>query len=132
MNQLFDELAFAIGVALILAGIAAIRRTRRLVAGSRTASGRISGYDEDDSDDGIWYFSRIRFRDEAGVEHEIRGPHGSQEPPEVGAVVPITYDPAYPANAWPTGSCAPWVLGWLIVLLGIAGVIAGFVIRAES
>lgn len=131
MNELFDELAFAAGALLILAGLFAFRQTRRFIARCRAAEGRITGYDADDSDGTTFYFSRIRFRDAAGVEHEIRGPHGLQEPPEVGTAVPITYDPTYPTNAWTTGTSGPWVIPWLIVLLGIAGIIAGFAIRAD-
>lgn len=66
------------------------------------------------------------------MEHEIRGPHGLQEPPEIGTPVAITYDPAYPANAWTTGTAAPWVIPWVIVVVGVAAVVAGVVVRAEG
>ena len=31
-----------------------------------------------------------------------------------------------------TGTAAPWVIPWLVLLLGVAVVIGGFVVRAES
>lgn len=132
MGHLLDEITLAIGVVLIFLGLAAFRRTRKFIANCRTADGRISGYTTEESDEGIYYYSIIRFRGASGVEHEIRGAHGLQQPPEVGEAVPITYDPSYPTNAWVTGTAAPWVIPWFVLLLGVAAVIGGFVVRAEG
>lgn len=133
LNQLFDEITLAIGVILMLTAVAAFRRTRKFIAACRTTPGRITGYRSEESDEGpVFHFAVIRFRDASGVEREMPGPHGLQEPPIVGAEVSITYDPAYPANAWISGSTAPWVIPWLILIAGIGAVAASFVIRAES
>jgi Protein of unknown function (DUF3592) len=132
IGHLLDEITLAIGVMLILLGLAAFRRTRKFIAKCRTADGRISGYTTEDSGEGVYYYSVIRFRGVSGVEHEIRGAHGLQQPPEVGEAVPITYDPAYPANAWVTGTAAPWVIPWFVLLLGVAVVVGGFVVRAAG
>jgi hypothetical protein len=77
----------------------------------------------------VYYYSVIRFRGRTGIEHELRGSSALQEPPTVGEVVPITYDPANPSNAWITGTSAPWLIPWFVLLLGIAVVAAGFVLR---
>jgi len=132
IDGFLDEITLAIGVLLIIFGLAAFRRTRKFVAQCRTAEGHISGYTTEDSDEGVYYFSVIRFRGRSGVEHEIRGAHGLQEPPTVGETVSITYDPAHPANAWITGTAAPWAIPWFVLLLGVATVVGGFVVRAES
>jgi hypothetical protein len=133
IDNLLDEITLTIGVILIALGLAAIRRTRKFIANCRTADGHIAGYTTEESDEGgVYYYSIIRFRGASGVEHEIRGPHGLQEPPEVGEAVPITYDPTYPTNAWVTGTAAPWVIPWFVLILGVAVVIGGFVVRAES
>src|SRR5688572_16532775 len=120
IGSLLDEITFAIGGVLILLALAALRRTRKFIARCRTADGRIAGYTSQDSEEGVYYFSVIRFRDASDVEHEIRGSSGLRQPPEVGAAVPITYDPASPTNAWITGTAAPWVLPWFVLLAGIA------------
>ena len=132
IDDFLDEITLAIGVLLIAFGLAAFRRTRKFIADCLTTEGRISGYTTEDSEDGVYYFSIIRFRGQSGVEHEIRGPHGLQEPPTIGETVSITYDPAHPTNAWITGTTAPWVIPWLVLLLGVATVIGGFVVRAEG
>ena len=127
------QAVFALAALLLLGSLAMFRRTRTFIARCRAAEGRIVSYTRDDSTEGgIFYFYVIRFRDASGVEHDIPGPHGLQEPPVVGTTVAITYDPSYPTNAWITGSAAPWVLPWIVLLAGIAAVIAGFVVRAEG
>lgn len=133
IDDYFDELLFAAAALLILGGIAALRKTRRFIANCRNANGRITGFTKEEADEGPdFYFSIIRFADDAGAEHEIRGPHGSQEPPTVGTPVAITYDPAYPTNAWITGTASPWVIPWLLVIAGVAAAIGGLVVRAEQ
>ncbi len=131
IGDLMDVALLAIGVVLILSGLAAFRRTRTFIARCRTVDGRVTGYTEEESEEGIFYYPIIGFRDRAG-EHELRGSTGLQEPPEVGAPVGITYDPASPSNAWVTGTAAPWVVPWFIVILGAAFVIGGFVVRASG
>ena len=130
IGNLLDEITLAVGVMLILFGLAAFRRTRNFIAKCRAADGRISGYTTEESDEGVHYYSVIRFRGASGAEHELRGSHGLQEPPEVGEAVPLTYDPAYPTNAWVTGTAAPWVIPWFVLILGVAAVVGGFVLRA--
>ncbi|MFP5246659.1 MAG: DUF3592 domain-containing protein, partial [Thermoanaerobaculia bacterium] len=128
---MLDEATFAIGAILIFVGLALFRRTRTFISECRTTTGHITGYTKEDSDEGPpFYFSVIRFRDTSGVEREIRGPHGLQEPPTVGTEVSITYDATYPTNAWITGTPGPWVIPWLVLIVGVAVVIAGFVVRA--
>ena len=132
IGSLLDELTFTAGAILIAFSLIAFRRTRRFIARCRTAEGRIAGYTtEEDSEDGVWYFSRIRFTDAAGVEREIPGSRGQRQPPVVGETMPITYDPAYPTNAWITGTAAPWVLPWIVLIAGLAAVAGGFVLRVE-
>ncbi len=132
IDDFLDEITLAIGVLLIVLALAAFRRTRKFIAKCRTAGGHISGYTTEESEEGVYYFSVIRFRGSSGVEHEIRGPNGLQEPPTIGETVSITYDPAYPTNAWVTGTAAPWAIPWFVLLLGVAAMIGGFVVRAES
>ena len=132
IDNLLDEITLAVGVMLILFGLAAFRRTRKFIANCRAADGRIAGYTTEESDEGVYYYSLIRFRSVSGVEHEIRGSHGLQQPPEVGVAVPVTYDPAYPTNAWVTGTAAPWVVPWFVLILGVAVLVGGFVLRAEG
>lgn len=130
--NLFDEGAFVLGALLIAGSVAMFRRTRTFIARCHDAEGRIAGYATDESDDGVSYYPLIRFRDEAGVEHEIRDAGGLQRPPKVGKRAALTYDPAHPTNAWRTGSAAPWIIPWFVLLAGIAAILAGFVIRAEG
>ena len=132
IGSLLDEITLAVGVLLIFFSLAVFRRTRKFIAHCRTADGRIAGYTTEESDDGVYYYSIIRFRGLSGVEHEIGGSHGLQEPPEVGAPVSITYDPAYPTNAWVTGTAAPWVVPWFVLIVGVAAVVGGFVLRASG
>ncbi len=122
----------AIGVLLILAALAAFRRTRTFIARCRTADGWIADYTREESEEGIYYYPVMRFADAAGVEHELRGSGGLQEPPKTGTPVSITYDPTSPSNAWITGTAAPWVIPWLVLLVGVAVVVAGLVVRAEG
>ena len=126
----FDEAMLVAGVAVIVAGLGAIRRTRLFLTRCLAADGYIAGYTKDESD-GVYYYSQLRFTDASGKEHEIPG-RGFQEPPVIGTPVSITYDPAYPANAWISGTVSPWVLPWLIVLIGAGIVIGSFAVRAES
>lgn len=129
LGNLLDEITLAIGVLLIVFSLAAFRRTRKFIANCRAAEGRITGYTTEDSEEGVYYYSVIRFRGRTGGEHELRGSTGLQEPPPVGEVVPITYDPAYPSNAWVTGTASPWVIPWFLLVLGVAVVIGGLVLR---
>lgn len=127
--SLLDEVTLAIGVLLIVFSLAAFRRTRKFIANCRTAEGRITGYTTEESDDGVHYYSVIRFRGQSNAEHELRGSSGLREPPAVGEMVPITYDPAYPSNAWVTGSASPWVIPWFVLILGVAVVVGGLALR---
>lgn len=132
INDLMDVAMLAVGVMLILFSLAAFRGTRKFMAQCQTAEGRLTGYTKEESEEGIYYYSLIRFCDRSAVEHELRGSTGLQEPPEVGATVGITYDPANPSNAWITGTAAPWVIPWFILILGAAFVIGGFAVRASA
>jgi hypothetical protein len=132
IGNLLDEITLAVGVMLIVFGLTTFRRTRKFIANCRTADGHISGYTTEESDEGVYYYSIIRFRGVSGVEHEIRGAHGLQQPPEVGEAVAITYDPAYPTNAWVTGTAAPWVVPWFVLILGVVLVVGGFAMRAHD
>ena len=134
MSGLLDECVLALGALLIVLSVRMFYRTRAFIARCRIADGRITHYDtEPDSDSGVeYYFARVRFRDVSGAEHEIYGSGGLREPPTVGRQVQVTYDPTYPANAWPTGSKKVWFLPWLVLLLGVATIVIGFVVRAEG
>jgi len=127
-----DEITLAIGALLILFSLAMFRRTRKFIANCRTTEGRIAGYTTEESDDGVYYYSVIRFGGASGVEHEIGGSSGLQEPPEFGVPVSITYDPAYPTNAWVAGTAAPWVVPWFVLIVGVAVVVGGLVVRASG
>src|SRR5215212_8672844 len=126
---MFAEAAFIVGVVLALLSAAMFRHTRTFIARCRETTGRVDAYTTEDSEEGIYYFTIIHFRDVAGTEHEMRGARGLQRPPKVGTVVSITYDPTYPANAWITGSAAPWIIPSLILIAGVGFIVAGFVIR---
>jgi hypothetical protein len=132
ISHLLDEATLAIGVILLVCSWAAFRRTRTFIANCRVTDGYIAAYRTEDSDEGVSYFAVMRFRDVAGVEHEIGGAHGLQNPPKVGKVVSITYDPRYPTNAWVTGTSGPWFLPWLILIAGIATVAASVVVYLED
>ena len=129
---MLDEITLAIGVIVVLLGLAAFRRTSTFITRCRTTTGRISSYTTEDSEEGVYHFWQIRFTDASGIEHEIRGARGLRAPPDVGATMPITYDPAYPTNAWVSGTSAPWVIPWAVTMLGLATIAASFVIRAEG
>jgi hypothetical protein len=130
--HLLDEATLAIGAMLILFSLMAFRRTRKFIAECRTVDGHVAGYTTEESDDGVYYYSVMRFRDRSGVEHELRGSSGLQEPPEVGATVGITYHPSDPSNAWVTGTAAPWVVPWFVLIVGLGFAIGGFVVRASA
>lgn len=130
MTGPFDELTLALGAIFIALGLLARHRTKRFITRCLTTEGTVVGYKKEESSEGAdFYYSTIRFVDASGTSHEIGGPHGSQVPPVIGTVHSITYDPSYPTNAWITGGCGPWAIAWLILLIGIGGVIAGFVMR---
>ena len=132
LDDLLDEITLGIGVMLIVFSVAAFRRTRKFIARCHTTDGRITGYTSEDSEEGLYYYSVVGFRDRSGVDHEMRGSSGLQEPPIVGTAVSITYDTASPKNAWVAGTAAPWVIPWLVLLIGVAFVIGGFVVRTEQ
>lgn len=129
-DHLLDELLFGIGVVLLLLAFAAFRQARRFAARCRTTEGWVAGSERQESDDGVTWFARIRFRDELGREHEIAGP-GLRQEPSVGDKVPVTYDPNNPTNAWAPGCIAPWGIPTLLFLAGGVAVIAGVVLRFE-
>ncbi|MDP9191335.1 MAG: DUF3592 domain-containing protein [Acidobacteriota bacterium] len=129
VGNLLDEITLAIGVMLILFGLAAFRRTRKFIADCRSTEGRVAGYTTEESEEGVYYYTLIRFHGSSGKEHEIRGSTGLQQPPKAGVPVQITYDPAYPTNAWISGTAAPWVVPWFVLILGMAVVVGGFVLR---
>src|SRR5688572_8115744 len=126
IDDFFDEAMFAVGAALIVLAVTAFRRTRRFIAKSHTAVGRIVRYDAEDSDEGVYYFAFLRYTDASGKEHEIPVRGGQREPGEIGEIVSITYDPTYPTNAWITGTASPWIIPWLILVVGVGVVIGGF------
>ena len=130
--DLLDEATLAVGAMLILFSLMTFRRTRKFIAQCRTVDGRVAGYTKEESDGSVYYYSLMRFRDQAGVEHELRGSTGLQQPPEVGATVGITYHPADPSNAWVTGTAAPWVVPWFVLIVGLGFAIGGFVLRANA
>lgn len=100
-----QEIAFGIGLVLLVLAILSFRKTRRFIAQCRTTQGTIAGFREErDSDsDRACYFPVIRFVDSSGAVHEIGGPHGLQEPPEIGTPISIAYHPGQPSNAWIAG-----------------------------
>lgn len=130
--DLLDEATLAIGAMLIVFSVMAFRRTRKFIAQCQTVDGRVAGYTTEESDERVYHYALIRFRDRSGVEHELRGSTGQQEPPEVGATEGITYHPADPSNAWVTGTAAPWVIPWFVLMVGLGFVIGGFVLRANA
>src|SRR5687768_14460014 len=130
MNGPWDELTFTIGAILIVLGLYAFGKTKRFIARCLTAEGTIVDYKKESSDEGPdFYFPVIRYVDASGVPREIGGPHGLQEPPTIGTMHSITYDPTYPTNAWITGTGGPWGIPWLILIAGIGAVIAGVFMR---
>ena len=129
---MFDEVAFVLGVTSIFLGVLAFRRTRTFIARCQVANGRITAYTSEESDEGVSYYSEVAFGDRSGLEHRFHGSVALKEPPAIGARVRITYDGENPENAWVTGSSAPWVIPWLVLLVGVGFVAAGFVIRAEG
>ncbi len=126
-----QEIAFGIGLVLLVLAFLAFRKTRTFIARCRMAQGTITAFtEEQDSDSGsTYYYSVIRFVDSSGASHEIPGAHGLQEPPEIGTPVSITYDPSYPTNAWITGTAAPWVIPWLVLIAGLCAIGAGVGVR---
>lgn len=131
MNGPWDEITLAVGTVLIGLGIAAVRQTRRFIARCLTTEGTIVGYTTSvDSDSGqTYYYPVTRFVDPSGTAHEIGGPHGAQEPPPIGTVESITYDPSYPTNAWVTGTSGPWAIPWLVLIIGFGAIVGGVVMR---
>ena len=129
-DQLLDELLFGSGALMLLLALAAFRRARRFLARCRSTEGWIAGSVKEDSDDGVTWFARIRFRDAVGQEHEISGP-GLREEPRAGGKVQVTYDPNNPTNAWAPGCIAPWGVPTLLLLAGVVLVTAGLVLRFE-
>jgi hypothetical protein len=129
-DNLLDELLLGSGAMVLLLAFAAFRQARRFAARCLTTEGWVAGSVREESDDGVTYFARIRFRDVRGQEHEIPGP-GLREEPAVGDTVPVTYDPNYPTNAWAPGCIAPWGVPALVLFAGVALVIAGVVLRLE-
>lgn len=129
-----QELAFGIGVVLLVLAFLAFRKTRAFIVRCHTAEGTITGYrEEPDSDSGVpFYFSDIEFKDASGASHRIGGPHGLQEPPNIGSHVSITYDPGYPSNAWITGTASPWVIPWLVLIAGLVAIGAGVAVRMSG
>lgn len=126
------EITFGVGALLIVLSVAAFRGTRKFLTKCVTTDGTIVAYTTEESEEGVYYYSVMRFIDANGESHDIGGPHGLQSPPEVGTAVSITYDPASPTNAWIAGTASPWVIPWLLMLAGLAFVIGGFVVRAEG
>lgn len=129
-----QEIAFGIGLILLVLAFLAFRKTRNFIARCGTAQGTIAGFtEEQDSDNGlIYYYSVIRFVDSSGASHEIRGPQGLQEPPEIGTPVSITYDPGQPLNAWTSGTAAPWVIPWLTLIAGLCAIAGGVAVRLSG
>src|SRR5688500_12946515 len=121
IDALWDEIALAAGAVLIVLAVIMFRQTRRFVRRCLLTEGTVIGHTEEEDDGGVYYFSLIGFVDSDGVSHQLTG-SALREPPEQGVIVPITYDPKYPRNAWITGKPAPWVLPWFVALLGLAAV----------
>ncbi|HYC59393.1 MAG TPA: DUF2330 domain-containing protein [Thermoanaerobaculia bacterium] len=134
MRGPLDEIVLAIGALLIALSARMFYSTRALIARCRTADGRVTHYNtEEDPDSGVpFYYARVRFRDASGIEHETRGSSGLREPPTVGAPVRVTYDLSYPSNAWITGSSLPWVLPWLVLILGLTAVVIGLLLPTSE
>jgi hypothetical protein len=129
-DHLLDELLFASGVGVLLLALVAFRQARRFAARCQTTEGWVIGAEKHESDDGFTYYARICFRDARGKEHEISG-SGLREPPKVGDKVSVTYDPNDPTNAWAPGCVAPWGVPIVVLLVGVALVMVGLVLRFE-
>ena len=129
-DHLLDEVLFGSGIVVLFLALAAFVHARRFAARCHTAEGWIAGSEKEESDDGITYFARIRFRDAHGQEREIAGP-GLREPPAIGTKVSVTYDPNNPTNAWAPGCIAPWGIPTIVLIAGVILVIAGVVLRFE-
>src|SRR5688500_7423152 len=129
-----EEFAFGIGLVLLVLAFLAFRKTRTFIARCRTTDGTIAGFtEEQDSDSGLtYYYSVIRFVDSSGTSHEIRGSRGLQEPPTIGTPVSITYDPGRPLNAWTSGTAAPWVIPWLVLIAGLCAIAGGVAVRLSG
>lgn len=129
-DHLLDEVLFGSGIFVLLFALAAFRHARRFAARCRTTEGWIAGSEREESDDGVTYFARIRFRDALGQEREIPGP-GLREPPATGEKVSVMYDPNNPTNAWAPGCIAPWGIPAIVLIAGMILIIAGVVLRFE-
>ena len=129
MIGMSDEIALTAGVLLIILSERAFRRTRVFVARCLSTEGAVVDHTVEENDSGVHYYAVIRFVDSSGSSHQlIRGP-AVRQPPKHGSTVPITYDPSYPANAWITGTAAPWVIPWVIRIAGVAAVAGGVLLR---
>jgi Protein of unknown function (DUF3592) len=130
--QLLGTIVFVIGVLLLIGAARAFRGTRSFIARCQTTDGRVTGYTTEESDEGTHYYAIIHFTDVTGAQRELRGSSGVRQPPAAGTGVRVTYDPESPGNAWIDGSAAPWLIPWLIAVLGIALVVAGAVSWASK
>jgi hypothetical protein len=132
IGNLLDEFLIGSGVVLLLWGVHALRKTRRFISRCLTTEGTIVRFTVSDDDESLFYYATVTFTDADGVEHERQPGNGLQRPPQIGSSVSITYDPTNPSNSWITGSAAPWVVPWFIVVAGCATIIGGFALRAAG
>ena len=128
IDALWDEIALAAGAILIAMAVVMFLQTRRFVRRCLRTEGTVIGHTEEEDDSGVYYLSVIGFVDSSGASHQLTGSF-SREPPAQGVVVPITYDPTYPRNAWVTGKPAPWILPWFVAILGVAALVVGIGMR---
>jgi hypothetical protein len=115
------------GVAVLLAGLAQVRKVPRLRRDRVRAVGRVIGVKPFDTDEGRLYAPVIAFADEHGTGHEFTAEWGTGGPMhDVGEQVPVTYPPGHPEgarlstktqNALAIG--LPLALGGVFILIGL-------------
>ncbi|MEO8217426.1 MAG: DUF3592 domain-containing protein [Acidobacteriota bacterium] len=115
MNFVLLYLPGAIGTGLVGMGVMGILHTRRFVKRCLHCDGRVIRYDPDV--DGDPSFPVLAFVDRTGRTYEITRPSSPRY--ELGTIVPITYYPPDPANAWTAGSRTPFAIPSVLALAGL-------------
>ncbi|MEO7973806.1 MAG: DUF3592 domain-containing protein [Thermoanaerobaculia bacterium] len=93
----------------------------------RHRAGLSEGADGTSNDPGALHVAVVRFRASNGIEYEIDSPEG---PMDLGAVVPVAYDPALPSDGR-TVDRAPKI-AFAVLLLALGAILVAVALTRSS
>ena len=119
-------LFFAIGVAILIAGIVSFFKRRNQIANSLSADGRITSFATEMGRSGYLHYPVVEFKSPSGQSISFKSSVGSSRTGySVGQQVKVLYDPRNPMEAEIDNVTSLWFVPGCMVAMGLAFTIGG-------